>query len=325
MVFSTMISKEELEKFTVPMLKDKLKAHKLPLSGTKVDLVNRLYDYMVAEEKLLGSAGVESAGPTEFDLDNVDVDELLDNDNPVADQQSKKTDDNTTKIEMEKLKAPTQNNAQTKVVDVSVPKKTTTRESKLAKVEDAPSPLPSGTAATATPTAKTEESTTTTTVTTAEAGDVKKPSEEEKQQQLTRAKRLGLPFKEPQGTTVASPNSVDVLQKRIQRFGPANDEDAKKQARMQRFGITAAPTSPTATAVKAIASDETLQKRAKRFGLPIAEEEVVKKQSRLERFGEVERPSAGNKATGTAKTSENAADPEVLQKRAQRFGLVTSN
>ncbi|KAI1721680.1 SAP domain-containing protein [Ditylenchus destructor] len=321
-----MISKEELEKFTVPMLKDKLKAHKLPLSGTKVDLVNRLYEYMVAEEKLLGSAG-----PSEFDLDNVDVDELLDNDNPVADQQSKKADDNTTKIsEMEKLNAPTQNSAQTKVLDVSVPKKSTTGESKLTKVEDA---LPSGTAATATPTAKTEDSTTTTTVTTAEAGDdqVKKPSEEEKQQQLTRAKRLGLPFKEPQGTTVAPPNSVNVLQKRMQRFGPANefgrsdDKDGKKQARMQRFGITAASTSPTATAVKAIASDETLQKRAKRFGLPIAEEEVAKKQSRLERFGEVERPSAGNKSTSGVKTSENTADPEVLRKRAQRFGLVTSS
>lgn len=48
-----MTSKEELEKMTVAQIKEKLKSKRLPISGAKSELINRLYESLVAEEKLL--------------------------------------------------------------------------------------------------------------------------------------------------------------------------------------------------------------------------------------------------------------------------------
>lgn len=86
-----MTSREELEKLTVLQLKEKLKSRKLLLSGTKPELVSRLYDSMVAEEKLLGTIGLDSepgVPPADFDLETLDVDEVLgpdnDSDHPAA-------------------------------------------------------------------------------------------------------------------------------------------------------------------------------------------------------------------------------------------------
>lgn len=55
-----MLSKEELEKFTVTQLKEKLKSRKLLQSGTKSDLVARLHESFLAEEKLLGNIDTEN-------------------------------------------------------------------------------------------------------------------------------------------------------------------------------------------------------------------------------------------------------------------------
>jgi hypothetical protein len=41
----------------VPQLKEKLKGRKLPISGAKNELVNRLFESIVAEEKLLEATG----------------------------------------------------------------------------------------------------------------------------------------------------------------------------------------------------------------------------------------------------------------------------
>jgi len=50
---TTSASREELEKLTVPQLKERLRGRKLPLSGSKAELVSRLFDDIVSEEKLL--------------------------------------------------------------------------------------------------------------------------------------------------------------------------------------------------------------------------------------------------------------------------------
>jgi len=68
------MSKEEIEKMTVAQIKEQLKNKKLPISGTKIELVNRLFEGIVAEEKLL------EAPPSDFDISNIadaDVDEVL--------------------------------------------------------------------------------------------------------------------------------------------------------------------------------------------------------------------------------------------------------
>lgn len=55
-----MISREELEKLTVTQLKEKLRSRKLLQSGSKLDLIARLYESFLAEEKLLGNIDTES-------------------------------------------------------------------------------------------------------------------------------------------------------------------------------------------------------------------------------------------------------------------------
>ncbi len=57
MASSSAISREELEKLTVTQLKEKLKGRKLPVSGTKAELVVRLYDDILSEETILGGTG----------------------------------------------------------------------------------------------------------------------------------------------------------------------------------------------------------------------------------------------------------------------------
>ncbi|KAI6240059.1 hypothetical protein M3Y99_00490200 [Aphelenchoides fujianensis] len=65
-------SKEELQKLTIPQLKDRLKQRRLQVTGTKPDLVNRLFDSLQDEENLL--SGAAGGGGEELD---VDADSLL--------------------------------------------------------------------------------------------------------------------------------------------------------------------------------------------------------------------------------------------------------
>uniref|UniRef100_A0A915DEK3 SAP domain-containing protein n=1 Tax=Ditylenchus dipsaci TaxID=166011 RepID=A0A915DEK3_9BILA len=176
-----MISKEELEKLTVAQIKEKLKSRKLSTAGTKPDLVTRLHENIVAEEKLLGT-GLESAGPSEFDLDNVDVDEvlgLLDNDpaisSPDQPQQKKKTSTvvkQATKpppvIATTVTAKPAELTAVEKPVEVEQPavpkkepKKPIAPPAGVASTKTAVKPVLNG---------KAEETTTTTTLTTTDAG-----------------------------------------------------------------------------------------------------------------------------------------------------------
>ncbi|KAI7878226.1 hypothetical protein K492DRAFT_209120 [Lichtheimia hyalospora FSU 10163] len=69
---------------------------------------------------------------------------------------------------------------------------------------------------------------------------------------------------------------------------------------------------PKATAAAASKNDDIEKKleRAKRFNVPL--DEKTKQQMRAERFG------SGKKAT-----SSSGVDPEVLKRRAERFGIVT--
>ncbi|CAK5079669.1 unnamed protein product [Meloidogyne enterolobii] len=68
-----MASKEELEKLTVAQIREKLKSRKLPASGPKSELVTRLFDSLMAEEKLLE----EGPGGESIDLSGVNMDEVL--------------------------------------------------------------------------------------------------------------------------------------------------------------------------------------------------------------------------------------------------------
>ena len=54
------INKDELNKLTIPQLKEKLKQRQLPISGTKSELVSRLHDNIQEEENLL--TGSSSGG-----------------------------------------------------------------------------------------------------------------------------------------------------------------------------------------------------------------------------------------------------------------------
>ncbi|KAI6201820.1 SAP domain-containing protein [Aphelenchoides besseyi] len=60
-------SKEELQKLTIPQLKEKLKQRRLTTSGTKSDLVTRLHDSLQDEENLL--SGTTGGGNEELDAD----------------------------------------------------------------------------------------------------------------------------------------------------------------------------------------------------------------------------------------------------------------
>nr|CAD2205704.1 unnamed protein product [Meloidogyne enterolobii] len=68
-----MASKEQLEKLTVAQICEKLKSRKLPASGPKSELVTRLFDSLMAEERLLE----EGPGGESIDLSGVNMDEVL--------------------------------------------------------------------------------------------------------------------------------------------------------------------------------------------------------------------------------------------------------
>ncbi|CAD5215742.1 unnamed protein product [Bursaphelenchus okinawaensis] len=60
-------TKEELAKFTIPQLKERLKQRRLQISGTKNELINRLYESL-QEEELLGEGASAPQLETEEDL-----------------------------------------------------------------------------------------------------------------------------------------------------------------------------------------------------------------------------------------------------------------
>jgi len=226
-----MLSKDELERMTVPQIKEQLKNKKLPTSGAKSELVNRLYEGILAEERLL------EVPTNDFDISNVNVDEVLglDPSDILSSSPSEKFD----------LSA----------LDDSPPKKTSVeftnsglqnQESLEQTNERERSPMADMEKISKNSEAKLDETT------------------QEKLVQLKMAARLGLPIAEAEMKTkrknrftIPSTND-DVLNKRAHRFGiegsssTASDEDRAKSMRAARFG--------------ADSLDDIMTKRAKRFG-----------------------------------------------------------
>ncbi|KAJ3294715.1 hypothetical protein HDU79_010561 [Rhizoclosmatium sp. JEL0117] len=120
------------------------------------------------------------------------------------------------------------------------------------------------------------------------------------------------------------PNSINqsqddhqiMLQRRAARFGLATLSHDILEARARRFGL------------KPAVDEETLKlKRAKRFGLNLEEEEVEKTRKRMERFGSVSSTTSHPAHAFLSHSLSNGVaaaavlDPDILQRRAQRFGL----
>lgn len=134
------------------------------------------------------------------------------------------------------------------------------------------------------------------------------------QKMLNTSLRLGLPCK----TATTSPNTATVespLEKRAKRFGTSisgassNDADleAKKRARLERFGLTVAPSV-----------DEKKVKRQERFGV-VVDDATKKKMEHGERFG---LSATAKKAETKAAVPSTPEECERFEKRAQRFGVA---
>jgi len=254
-----MTSKEDLEKLTVAQIREKLKSRKLPTSGTKIELVTRLYEGITAEEKLL-----ETSAGGDFDISSVNVDEVLGLDSEANLSPDKKISEPPNNgISGEKNIDSSNGNEATQVPSPEDTEKSGT------KSPERNIKLP-------------EEKELETTVV--------DPPSDDKKVQLKMAARLGLPIDEAKSKRAMRfgiTTEEDQKTKRAQRFGLVDqpDDDKKKLARAERFGVplkrSAEVTSDTSLGV----SDEALQKRAKRFGNADTSEESSKKEARVQRFG----------------------------------------
>jgi len=295
-----MSSKEELEKLNVAQLRDRLKQRKLPISGNKPDLVQRLHDDIAAEDKLLGGSGHESAGPSDIDLSGVNVDEVLGLDpesvllSPTAQQHKVPAEPTPPKVQKPQIQSPVAQSPK-KTVQPAAPAKVKGVEPN----NNAPS---------------------------AQAEKAKLPVQElvkdlDKKIQLKAVARMGLPVGadgnqkegEGEGTKPKVEAPADPKAKRAERFGLVSDtlvEEAKTK-RAARFGLpVSSPASANGSQPKPSKSQELsaeeqqkILERAKRFGLPL------------------EVPATVTQSAGGAKGKKRSGPTdEVLQARAKRFG-----
>jgi hypothetical protein len=230
-----MSTKEELEKLTVPQLKEKLKGRKLPISGAKNELVNRLFESIVAEEKLLEATGAGG----EMDLNAVDFDAVLGLD------EVHKTEEGA-----DKLEDTVEKNEPATATTGTSPSKTTPAVVEQPEQNNANGDGRNG----INKPAENNDQSNAENANNANANAVEKEDDDktkgEKKKMLTTAARLGLPISNDAKKT-----------QRAERFGLSNEDTKAKRA--ARFGI-----SPPATE-DAAAGDDKLTDRAKRFGLPL--------------------------------------------------------
>ncbi|KAL3097464.1 hypothetical protein niasHS_003912 [Heterodera schachtii] len=293
-----MTSKEELEKMTVAQIREKLKSRKMPISGTKSELVNRLHESLVAEEKLLEDSG---PGGDNIDLSGVNVDEVLglDDEKDSAVSSASETKPNDSLLS---LCSPLNESPELKKTEILSPAKkqltvnngiagaqpTKTGEDGQEKHSEAES--------------ATDEDT--------GAGNKTQSNENERKVQLKMAARLGVPLAESEAKRARATRfgenggggENEQKAKRAARFGApeemptkrksASEEDEKMLKRAERFGLPLKRSS-TDTANSNVNSnstigegDELLQKRAKRFSIVYeGGDEETKKAARAKRFG----------------------------------------
>jgi len=315
---SAATSREELEKLTVPQLKERLRGRKLPLSGTKAELVSRLIDDIVSEDKLLGGLGGGQAHGAPSDT--LDLDTLAAMDALLGEGGSDTHSE-------EKGAVPT--------AAAASPTKTATSQSskKLAPKILAPAP-------------DEKEASAGSVVSTGGGGA--SSAAEDKKVRMTAVGRMGLPISAESeakakraarfGSTDESPaaastpaavskvgNDADALSKRLARFGPSSssstttpdangsgekgqnkvglsaEDGSKMLERAKRFGLPLGSNGAVAgekegsqqpkeekvggRVVGGMVSDELLSKRAKRFANEPLTDDERKKQSRRDRFG----------------------------------------
>ncbi|KAH7731742.1 SAP domain containing protein [Aphelenchoides avenae] len=292
-----MSSKEELEKLTVNQLKEKLKGRKLPSSGTKSELVIRLHESIVAEEKLLEATG------SGMDLNDVDVDEVLGFDERKSDgiperQEEAPKDPKPSETISASANAST-NGATSDVCNILVKKQLVASFQATKPVEE-----PKDDKSEKKDQSGTEEqkdagnSTTGSTKSGSEAGDSDgDKTKSEKKTMLKTAARLGLPIADAD----AKKNQ------RAARFGTAITEEAKAK-RAERFGL-----SSSTDAVGASAKEEKLAERAKRFGIPV-------KRSSSPTTKDPKDPEVLEKRA--KRFLDNDPDAEKKKARAERFGIA---
>ncbi|CAK5091750.1 unnamed protein product [Meloidogyne enterolobii] len=280
-----MASKEELEKLTVAQIREKLKSRKLPASGPKSELVTRLFDSLMAEEKLLE----EGPGGESIDLSGVNMDEVLGLDD------EKDTHSSTTAnedIEEGKEKQPASCDNSDESIKNNDEEKGANKTDEDKKEEEIKGKL-----------------------ITREDQTKRKGTTDEDVKMLKLAERVGLPVKR----RVSESESDDILAKREKRFGSFSgnkegekiltkkDEEEAKEKRAARFGITDEKRKTTD-------EDSKMLKRAERFGLPLKrggaseseQSEILAK--REKRFGKVI-------GSGDTETKKEA--------RIKRFGVVS--
>nr|CAD2187738.1 unnamed protein product [Meloidogyne enterolobii] len=279
-----MASKEELEKLTVAQIREKLKSRKLPASGPKSELVTRLFDSLMAEERLLE----EGPGGESIDLSGVNMDEVLGLDDEKDTHSSITANED---IEEGKEKQPAscdnsdesmKNNDEEKGANKTDDRKEEEIKGKLITREDQTK---------------------------------RKGTTDEDVKMLKLAERVGLPVKR----RVSESESDDILAKREKRFGSFSgnkegekiltkkDEEEAKEKRAARFGLTDEKRKTTD-------EDSKMLKRAERFGLPLKrggaseseQSEILAK--REKRFGKVI-------GSGDTETKKEA--------RIKRFGVVS--
>uniref|UniRef100_A0A914I6Z0 SAP domain-containing protein n=1 Tax=Globodera rostochiensis TaxID=31243 RepID=A0A914I6Z0_GLORO len=304
---SKMTSRDELEKMTVAQIREKLKSRKMPISGTKSDLISRLHESLMAEEKLLEDSG---PGGDNIDLSDVNVDEVLglddEKDSAVSSASETKPSDS-----LLSLGSPLNDSLNTSMAEL----KKTGSLSPMKKQQTAAVAATDGDGSA--PVVQVEEDarqakqqceTEPTAAAAANDGDTAgkktlQPSDAERKVQLKMAARLGVPLAECE----------------------------VKRARAARFGDNGGD-SGALTAAKDSGEEEMKAKRSARFGA--SEEAATKRKSaseedgkmliRAERFGLPLKRSSTAEVANSDSNSESITDGgvEVLQKRAKRFSIV---